>query len=172
MDLSQLPGAQQAIQYIVGQVATWEQVPTLVQQVNAQAMAIQAQAQSTGDTGTANAMGAVLTATGPILEQVNTSGPLIGQVLGAVNANTVDTTTVATALRLAAMMAAGFAALRQLQQTVAQAAATTLTADQRAALGIGPPAASGTATTWEWVVGGGLILAGLAWLRRKQRRRT
>ena len=169
LDLSQLPGAQQAIVYVTQQVAAWEQLPLTLQQMAAQAMAVQAAAQANGDTATPNAMAQVLGGIGPITEQVNASGPLIGQVLQAVNSNTVDTTAVATALRVAAMMAAGFAAARALQQTVNQAAATTLTPAQRDALAIGAPAAS--AATPLWVAGGfavGLTLWA-AWRRRRRR---
>lgn len=169
LDLSQLPGAQQAIAYVTNQVAAWEQLPLTLQHVAAQAMAVQAAAQGTGDTGTANAMAQVLGGIGPITEQVNASGPLIGQVLQAVNSNTVDTTAVATALRVAAMMAAGFAAARTLQQTVNQAAATTLTPAQRDALAIGAPAAS-VASVTGWIVGGLGLVGLVAFLRRRRRR--
>jgi hydroxyethylthiazole kinase-like sugar kinase family protein len=171
VDLSQLPGAQQALAYITQQVAAWESLPTALQATSAQAMAVQNVAVQTGDTRTANAMGLVLGGVGPILEQVNASGPLIGQVLTAVNTNTVDTTAVATALRLAAMMTAGFAAARSLNQTVQEAAATTLTQAQRDALAIGAPTAGASAAGW--VVGGLGLVALVTWLkRRKKGRRT
>lgn len=170
MDLSQIPGAQQAVNYVVQQVAAWESLPTTLQQINAQAMAVQQAAAQTGDQGTVSAMGGVLAGTGPVLDQVNTSAPLIGQVIGAVNAGTVDTSVVASALRVAAMMASGFAATRTLQQVVNQAAATTLTPDQRAALAIGAPAAGGLSSgaTGAFVV---LGLVGLGvWVARRRRK--
>lgn len=169
MDLSQLPGAQQAIAYIVNQVALWEQLPTRIQRVSAQAMTVQGVAQQRGDSATAILMGNVIGATGPLLDQVNASGPLIGQVLGAVNAGTVDTSVVATALRLAAMMTAGFAAERQLENAVASAAARTLTPDQRATLGIGGVTA-GTGSDAGWWVAAGAAVLGLAWWARRRRR--
>lgn len=170
MDLSQIPGAQQAVNYVVQQVAAWESLPTTLQRINADAMAVQNVAAQRGDQQTANAMGSVLSGTGSVLDQVNTSAPLIGQVIAAVQAGTIDTTVVATALRLAAMMASGFVATRTLQQAVSQAAATTLTADQRAALGIGAPAPGLSSSTTGAVVVVGLVGLGL-WIAARRRRR-
>lgn len=169
IDLSQLPGAQQAVQYVLAQVAAWEQVPERLQVVNGQAMAIQGLAQQKGDGATAAAMGQVIQATGPIQSQVTSSAPLLGQVLAAANGGAFDTGTVAAALRLAAMVSAGLAATRQLEQAVTDAGAT-LTPDQRAALAIqGVPSAG---PGWgAWILGALAVLAGVTVVRRRRRGR-
>jgi hypothetical protein len=165
--LLQFPAVQDALDYALGQLATWQEVPTRVQVAQNALRVLAAELVQNGDAGGVAALTADKQALDGVQAQYVEASPLVGTVFTAARTlqagGTPDAGAVADAARLAGTMAAGLTTLQQVEQDLADRGAN-----------LTPGAGGGLGAIPGWAKWGAIGL-GVWWLLRSvlgRRRRT
>lgn len=173
LSVSDIPGATEAFNAILNDVAAWQQLPPKLDAYSTQAMAVQDAARTAGNGTVQATMALDLGRIGPLRESVQATVPQLGDVLAVANAlrqgqqPSISASLIAEAVQLAFTIGDGLNTAQGIADDIAGMAPQVLSPQQIASLNIGStPARSTVPLSTMLTIGAGLVVLALLWRNR------